>query len=277
LRVLVVPGLKEDVNQQVTLAIVEEFSNLLVQQVDIDQLTNSNPVWPEVDIVVTTGKIGCLAALQHATTNDILCTLLTEESFRSIESAILDTTRRNVTALVIDQPAIRQALVANRVYPALAEFSVFAGAGIGNGLQQPDASLKVIPFSEVAALPAQLRDALNNRDALIATSESSIFNTTTLSTVLLTAYGFGKPVIGFSRAYVNAGALITCYSTPALIMRQIAQRLTVETESGAANPELIYPEYFSVVDNPSVARSLGLVKNFSFSSDEAYTDQDFAR
>jgi ABC-type uncharacterized transport system substrate-binding protein len=63
------------------------------------------------------------------------------------------------------------------------------------------------------------------------------------------------PVIGFSPAYVKAGALVAVHSTPAQLARQvneILQRLSVNPTLPAPQ----HPEYFSIAVNAHVARSL---------------------
>ena len=45
--------------------------------------------------------------------------------------------------------------------------------------------------------------------------------------------------------------------------------------AGTSDARVLSPKYFSIVDNPSVARSLGLTKLFDFSADDSYEDKDF--
>lgn len=273
--ILVILGLNDATNELVRQAALEEFSGLNIQQVDSVEASSSDYTWPAVDYIVATGRNGCQVALQSTSSTPLLCTLLTEEIFRSLDVLKRTTGSLDLSALVIDQPISRQALVASRVYPALTQFSAFSGSGIGFLSLEEAGDIDVMPYQTEESLSDQLTEALSGHDALIATSDSDIFNVSTLSTVLLTAYGYGKPVIGFSRAYVKAGALITCYSTPALILRQVAGRLLSGSRLDAAEENLIYPEYFSVVDNPSVARSLGLIREYPIAADEIYTDADF--
>ena len=67
----------------------------------------------------------------------------------------------------------------------------------------------------------------------------------------------GFQVIGFSAAYVRAGALLGLYSTPEQIGRQLGTTL-IDLAAGSemALPEPGYPSYFSVDINAHVARSL---------------------
>lgn len=274
-RILVLLGLKEQANRLIRIAVAEEFSDLDVQHVELSEATSPDYRWPEVDTVVTAGKSGCQLALQVIHDTQIFCTLLTEEGFHSLDITHREPNAPAPVALVIDQPASRQMQIAHHIYPALSEFSVFSGHGTGAGTDEIVAGVEVFPYRSHIPLPTQLGDVLSTHDALIATSDSGIYNASTLSTVLLTAYGYGKPVIGYSRAYVKAGALVTCYSTPGQILRQVAAYLVADPASDLSSGKTFYPDYFSVVDNPRVARSLGLIQEFSITPRKTYTDADF--
>ena len=274
-RILILLGLKQQANKLVEIAVAEEFGDLDVQTVDIIAAASPDYRWPQVDTVVTAGRNGCQLALQAVHDTRIFCTLLTEEGFHTLDTSNREPNAPSLSALVIDQPVSRQMQIAHRVYPALARFSIFSGHGIGADTDENLAAIEVFPYRSTVPLPTQLGDALSDHDALIATSDSEIYNASTLSTVLLTAYGYGKPVIGFSRAYVKAGALITCYSTPGQILRQVASYLAKDPTSSLSNGKTLYPDYFSVVENPRVARSLGLINEFRITPSETYTDTDF--
>jgi ABC-type uncharacterized transport system substrate-binding protein len=86
-----------------------------------------------------------------------------------------------------------------------------------------------------------------------------VFNKGTVQSLLLTTYRYQDPVIGFSQAYVKAGALAAVYSSPEQIGRQTGEAL-VRVLAGRALllPLPEYPKYFSVSVNYQVARSLGL-------------------
>nr|HPR06509.1 ABC transporter substrate binding protein [Denitromonas sp.] len=74
---------------------------------------------------------------------------------------------------------------------------------------------------------------------------------------LLTAYRHRSPVIGFSPAYVRAGAVMAVYSSPEQMGQQAAE-MAVQSLLGNPLPEARHPAYFSVSVNPHVARSLSI-------------------
>ncbi len=272
-RILVVMGLREEANLLVRIAVLEEFDGLDVQLVHADDAASPDYHWPDADLYLAAGSRSCHLVLESLAKRKVLCTLLTEESFLGLDADQYDNAQ--IAALVIDQPVDRQARVANVTYPSLSRFSVFSSANQLDDIREDSIAVDGFPYFSSVSLPSQLSDALHAHDALIATSDNSIFNASTLSTVLLTAYGYHKPVIGFSRAYVKAGALISSFSTPSQIFREIAHWLRSGATSFDDMPPISYPRYFSVIVNASVARSLGLIQSRRFNYGETLTDEDF--
>ncbi|MGQ7847290.1 hypothetical protein ACUNV4_22565 [Granulosicoccus sp. 3-233] len=272
-KVLLILGLREEANLLVRISVFEELGEMEVESVYTDVAASADYQWPEADVYLATGTSGCRIALEALENRRILCTLLTEEGFLGLQADRFE--QEQLSVLVIDQPVIRQARVAHRIYPSLARFSVFSSSGFFNDERENALAVDGFPFNVSVSLPSQLSDALSSHDALIATSDNSIFNASTLSTVLLTAYGYHKPVIGFSRGYVKAGALMSTYSTPSQILREVAQRLTSPSVPTEKAPTISYPRYFSVTVNTSVARSLGLIRNKHYDDGQTLIDEDF--
>jgi ABC-type uncharacterized transport system substrate-binding protein len=104
-----------------------------------------------------------------------------------------------------------------------------------------------------------IEDLIKDNKALLAVYDSVALNPNISKWLLYLAYQHRVPVIGFSRAYVDAGALAAVYSTPEQIGRQAAEIVYdyIEGNSGSL-PLQIYPKYFSLGLNRSVARSIGL-------------------
>ncbi len=130
-RILVLLGLREQANQLVKIAVVEEFGDMDVQQVETSEAASPGYRWPEVDTVVTAGRSGCQLALQAVRDIRIFCTLLTEEGFHSLNTSNRETNTPSLSALFIDQPASRQMQIANRVYPSLPGYASQTDCGWG--------------------------------------------------------------------------------------------------------------------------------------------------
>lgn len=224
--------------------------------------------------VVALGADAC--ANIAATGRALECALISAEAFKHIPC---DSDCSRLDAVVMDQPLERQIAIARQVYPSLHRF------GVLSALVVPDienGALDVNAYDAAMPLTQQLNRALAGNDALIALPESAIFNRSTLHIVLLTAYGYSKPVIGFSRAYVKAGALISAYTTPEQVLREVLlsdkdPALSDVGNGTPANERRMRPAArFSVVENKSIARSLGLDHARDIDPTENYSDADFA-
>ncbi|MDO9189477.1 MAG: ABC transporter substrate binding protein, partial [Sulfurimicrobium sp.] len=100
---------------------------------------------------------------------------------------------------------------------------------------------------------------LADSDVLLAVPDPLVFNKGTVQSLLLTTYRYQDPVIGFSHAYVKAGALASVHTMPEQVGRQAADVILRTLGSRPAwLPPPENPKYFSVSVNYQVARSLGL-------------------
>lgn len=281
-KVQVVLGVPEGLQAETISAMRSQLDSLV--NLSISELPGSKPdTGPDSDkaresviwdagtaAILGVGRQGCQIAAGSHLSGPVLCVLLSSEAFAMLQE---ESDHPDLRAIVVDQPMSRQARVATSVYPELKRFSVLS-ANVDSDSDQPD--IEHVPYRKGEALADQITQALVGRDALIATPDHQIFNRSTLRTVLLTAYGYAKPVIGYSRAYVKAGALISSYSSSVHAFRQVAEllpELLIDDHSHIENA--LTPRYFSIADNPSVARSLGLIKRRTFAMDASYSDDDF--
>ncbi len=272
--IVFVLGLAGSLNTDVRETVSTVFSSFDVTVIELPAQSLTESQLPDDAPVIAVGVAGCQNSVRIFTQRSILCALLTEENFRLIDQTRDAADKRNVRALVIDQPVSRQAHVAQHVYPALSRFAVLSDTP-PDSLEKGLYELSFTEYRENRSLAPQLKRAIATTDALIATPTAAVFNRSTLRTVLLTAYGYGKPVIGLSKAYVKAGALITAYSTPEQVLREIFENLSESSDEKTVQSRVRYPVYFSVVDNMNVARSLDLTKLFEFDESSTYLDGDF--
>jgi len=229
-------------------------------------------------VVLAAGRDSCLYASQNLTGNDVLCVLLSNQAFLNIQKLRKTTSHYRFGAIVIDQPLQRQINIANVVFPSLQKFGLLTSKEESLGdIDKNRWSLSVDDFNANQAVAPQIVRMLSDKDALVAVPDKQIYTTERLRTVLLTAYGYAKPVIGYSRAYVRAGALITTFTTPGQVFRQASEIVDEFRSAKAGDVNQVYePRYFSIVHNPSIAKSLGLVRRFRFHAGQDFRDTDFA-
>jgi putative ABC transport system substrate-binding protein len=112
--------------------------------------------------------------------------------------------------------------------------------------------------SERAGLYPALQELIPRSDLFLLLPDPVAVNADTVYGLLLTTYRAGVPVVGFSEGLLNAGALVSLFSTAQQQGRQGADLARRVLAHESTLPEPQYPRQFTVRVNASVARSLGL-------------------
>ena len=188
------------------------------------------PLAGQADIVVTVGSEALRKTLGRSDNPPILATLLPRQSYEKILADVRRPGR--VTAIYLDQPAARQAAFIHHLLPGQKRAGMllsnetrnipgqyrqaFSNAGLA--LESEDAD------TENTLLPA-LNSLLARVNLLLAVPDSNIYHRNNIKPILITAFRYQRPVIGYSPAFVNAGALAAIHSTPAQIARQTADTI----------------------------------------------------
>lgn len=247
-------SLRATVGQRGTKAVVNVYSR---SDAKIDFLKESP------DLIVA---VGVSAAQDLAMQNlpiPVLAVLIPRQAFDKITR---QRDHKLFSAVFLDQPEARQMELIRLAIPERGHVGVVLGpdsVGSLKSLQAAAGEARLgLSFEKISAaeelLPA-LQRVLAESDVLLAVPDPLVFNKGTVQSLLLTTYRYQDPVIGFSHAYVKAGALASVYTTPEQAGRQagdIVLRALANRPTWLPPPE--YPKYFSVSVNYQVARSLGL-------------------
>jgi hypothetical protein len=119
-------------------------------------------------------------------------------------------------------------------------------------------TLKTSIVSAERSVGEALSYLLDDIDVLLALPDSRIHNSQTISHILTTAYRNNIPVIGFSSAYVKAGAIAGVYTSLEDIAHQVSDTVLNFLIQKRFDSHSQHASYFSVSFNFEVARSLGL-------------------
>ena len=172
----------------------------------------------------------------------------------------------NLSAIFLDQSISRQVSMLKAVLPNAKSIGVLLGGTssvLGDEIQQVGNKSGLEMHMELVNqgddLTSKLQHILINSSALLAIADPDIYNKDTAATFLLTTYRQQRPVIGFSQAYVKAGAMAAIFSTPKLLAKQAVEQVALmKDKPSTAMPTPLNPQYFSVEVNRQVARSLGV-------------------
>lgn len=167
-----------------------------------------------------------------------------------------------VSAVFLDQPPWRQLELIRLALPAARNVGVLVGGeskshlpALEKAARERGVELVVSPVGQ-ADLFAALQAVLPDADVLLALPDPGVYNSQTAANILTAAYRRKVPLVGFSPAYVKAGALLSVYSTPTQVGARGGELLRQALATRVLAPPQ-WPREFSVSVNQDVARSLG--------------------
>ena len=213
-------------------------------------------------LIITLGTRAAQTVSSMAPRSLVLHTLLPRSAFEKLTARSDDF--RRVSAVFIDQPASRQIELLRIALPDWTRAAFVTSresSELGQRLVASARDRRLRPvleqLNDESELYPTLQRVLADPAVLVAVPDATLFNNRTISNILLTAYHQRSPVVGFSPAYVKAGALIALYSTPAQIGQQAGEAARAGLASGSLPPPAA-PRHFRVGTNRYVARSLGI-------------------
>jgi len=223
----------------------------------------------EARTVIALGRDACAAMIVVRTGRSTLCALIYADAFDALDCG---QACEHLEAIVLDQPPERQAAVASHLFPALGRFGVLRQTPLATAAP----GLEARPFDSSRRLSTQLTDLLAIVDAIIVEPRASIYPPQSLRTVLLTAYGRDRPIVGYGPDWVRAGALVSAWSSADDVLGDVEDILRGDGAAGSrAMPRVHPPRRFHVSENPVVARSLGLRRRLFDVLGRQFLDEDF--
>lgn len=172
----------------------------------------------------------------------------------------------NSYAIFLDQPLARQLNFLSLLLPTAKRIGVLTAPFSFNKLNtlytesvKLKLTLNTRHLDNESMLNRQLNALINQIDVLFALPDPLIHNKNNIPNLLLSTYRYNIPVIGFSKTYVNAGAIAAIYSSPEQITKHIAELANKIITSPSSIKNNRFPaKYFTIAINKSVARSLDL-------------------
>lgn len=249
---------------EATEAIVSELRSAghRTQSLSLPLRTDESAALTGNALIITLGTRAAQTVSSLAPRSLVLHTLLPRSAFEKLTTRGDDL--RRVSAVFIDQPASRQIELLRIALPDWTRAAFVTSresSELGQRLVASARDKRLRPvleqLNDESELYPTLQRVLADPAVLVAVPDATLFNNRTISNILLTAYHQRSPVVGFSPAYVKAGALIALYSTPAQIGQQAGEAARAGLASGSLPPPAA-PRHFRVGTNRYVARSLGI-------------------
>ncbi|MES9830337.1 MAG: ABC transporter substrate binding protein [Candidatus Thiodiazotropha sp.] len=165
--------------------------------------------------------------------------------------------------LYLDQPQHRSLLLINALSDSFRNVGVVISSNdetvektLIQSASELELNLNIEKIDDANQIGTSLNRLLYNVDILLAVPDTKIHNKTTVSNILISAYRKRIPLIGFSSAYVKAGALAAVYSSPEDIAFHVRDNIVKIYSEEKINNREQCAEYFSILFNSEVARSL---------------------
>ncbi len=223
----------------------------------------------KADLVVSIGSEATRIALQQSPPPPLLAILIPAQAFDRLTNDSDHPAAIRVgtlSALYLEQPLERQLQLAQLIKPEARNLGTAVGplsAANLHALQSASARFN-LDLHAVAITPddnpvKRLTPVIERSDIFLAQPDRKLFNRGLARWLLYITARARIPLIGFSPALVNAGAIAGVYSSPDSVAKESAEwiRRWYASPDGTLPPPA-YPRLFELSTNPSAARSLRL-------------------
>ncbi|MCU7853003.1 MAG: hypothetical protein KZQ80_12410 [Candidatus Thiodiazotropha sp. (ex Monitilora ramsayi)] len=234
--------------------------NMEFKKVVVTDLTN---IQSDTKLIITFGTKAASQPQIYRGNHTVIRAMLPKQSTIVKKQG---TSKYNNIDVYIDQPFSRYFEListtlprANRVGLLIHESNEALVKPLSDAAKSMGLTLNTRVVTNTSQTGKHLSRLIDDIDVFLAIPDSRIHNNKTISNILMTSYRNNIPVVGFSSAYVRAGAIAAVYTTLENIAEQVA-----ETAYNALNGNLVALKneqamYFSVSINFDVARSLGII------------------
>ncbi len=260
-------GYYQQVVAGLTDALLQEHPDAEIQTVPLNKFSDAADFTESSRLVIAVGTSASEAAMRHSGSFTLLCTFLPRSAYLALlEQYQNQLESKSISAIFLDQPMSRYMALIKMLVPDASRLGTAVGPiskqllpDIRALAEQQHLQLRHVSLSENNNPVATLSPVVENSDVFLATPDHANLNRVIAKWLLYLSIRQRIPVIGFSLAYVNAGALAAVYSSPEDVGRDAGEAASrwLDQSERKLQPAR-YPVYFSLRTNPSVARALGI-------------------
>lgn len=215
---------------------------------------------PAADLILAVGSKAA-ESLAAKTTTPMLAAMIPRSKFADLLAK--HPGAAPTAAIYLDHSWARQADLLHAALPERSRVGVLHSPAtrldvneLRKQLARHGATLLARQTTTPAKLFDDLEEVLSHSDILLAVPDGEIYNSNNIRNILLSSYSHGVPLVGFSQALVNAGALLALFSTPEQLAAQ-ASSATIAYAQQRRLPDSQFPLLYSIAVNQEVARTLG--------------------
>jgi len=231
---------------------------------NINSLHKTKP--PIDDLVIFVGEKGVNPSHIEIIPNPIIYSFINQENLSTEQNNKI---KKNGSAILINQPIKESILVAdsiikhnykNNVIIATASENKGTLSRIKESSKLKSSTLKIVGIEKGENSAKLIEEHLFNAAALIAIKDKRVWSNKNAGWMLHQAYSYKVPVIGYSEAFLKAGAMISIYSSQEEIIASVSKEATTWIETKKISRKIIFSKPTLKV-NKNVARALGYSKS----------------
>lgn len=225
--------------------------------------TDEKPKLHNQQLIIAIGSKTTQLLLESQLQNPLLSVLMPRHLVDSLQALYPE--KKNWSNLLIDQPMERHFHLITSILGKHQQTGILLGpytdtmeTSLKQAASKTDHRIITQHISDTDQLTSSLKVLNNRSDVLLTLPDPVVFNRNTIRGILLSSYRNRLPIIGFSQAYVKAGAIAAVYSQPGQISKQTVKIVNNFLQNNIFQKKNYYPEEFSVALNNKVAHSLGI-------------------
>lgn len=252
-------ALQSNIAQKLSENLNLKRSNIIISKVTPEEEIKT--VNNDIDVIIGIGSAGIKSADKHYPKTNKLFISTDPEKHR------LDTNKNKSDAILyMTQPYCRQIRFIKLINENWKTIGILSSRKkpvdtktIQQCANKYDMKIHAVNTEGTKYLTRKIKTALNNSDILLALPDKNIYNSETVKNILLTSYRYRKPVIAFSKNFVNAGALASIYSSTEQIAQSASTLIDQYFDLGKRFKRSInHPQSFDISINRQVFKALNL-------------------
>ena len=258
------PGstLHTDIIEKLSEELQRRFTDIVISKISADEQSSERfkkITGKDHDLIITIGRTGMISAnLNYPNVNKLFIT--TDPNKYQLDPV----ENKNDAILYMTQSYCRQIRFIKLLDPQWETISILSGqekpidvTTIRQCANSYNLKLYAVSVKDSENLTKKIKHALHHSDALLALPDNDIYNSKTVKNILLTSYRYRKPVIAFSKNFVNAGALASINSDKEQIAQSASNLVEQYFDSGQRFTKPVnHPEAFNININRQVFRAL---------------------
>jgi ABC-type uncharacterized transport system substrate-binding protein len=174
----------------------------------------------------------------------------------------------NWSAVVLDQPVIRlvkaispilEKSFKQRIVVAHSESNQLITQQLQHLQLTNENELDIVTLADTTKPAKQIEDKLFNAGALLAVNDNHVWQGKNAKWMLYQAYRYKVPVVGYSKKFLKAGALVSVYSSLDQIAKATAKISMAWAQSDGGFATQIHYANYNIEYNQNIARALNIL------------------